>query len=145
MREELTKGSALPRGLSSSGKIYLAPDLPLHDHFKIVIRNASGDLRFFSADENTLLSWPGLSSGHQQQIRWQMENIKKRKEVLEDWGLPNPAIMGIVNVTPDSFSDGGRFLKAENAVDQARKLAHEGAHILDIGGESTRPGAEEVP
>ncbi len=53
-------------------------------------------------------------------------------------------IMGIVNVTPDSFSDGGRFLDPEKAVDHALRLAEEGADILDIGGESTRPGAEPV-
>jgi dihydropteroate synthase len=49
--------------------------------------------------------------------------------------------MGIVNVTPDSFSDGGRFLDAGAAVDHARRLIAEGADVLDIGGESTRPGA----
>jgi dihydropteroate synthase len=52
--------------------------------------------------------------------------------------------MGIVNVTPDSFSDGGLFLNADVAVAHARSLAGQGAHILDIGGESTRPGAEPV-
>jgi dihydropteroate synthase len=53
-------------------------------------------------------------------------------------------VMGIVNVTPDSFSDGGRFLDAAAALAHGRALAAEGADILDIGGESTRPGAEPV-
>ncbi len=53
-------------------------------------------------------------------------------------------IMGIVNVTPDSFSDGGRFATVEAAVAQARRLIDEGAALIDIGGESTRPGAAEV-
>jgi len=52
--------------------------------------------------------------------------------------------MGIVNVTPDSFSDGGLFLDAEAAITHGRELAEQGAEILDVGGESTRPGAEEV-
>jgi dihydropteroate synthase len=52
--------------------------------------------------------------------------------------------MGVVNVTPDSFSDGGRFLEREAAVSHARRLADEGADIIDIGGESTRPGAAPV-
>jgi dihydropteroate synthase len=52
--------------------------------------------------------------------------------------------MGVVNITPDSFSDGGRFFRADAAIAQARKLAEEGAHIVDIGGESTRPGAAAV-
>jgi dihydropteroate synthase len=56
-----------------------------------------------------------------------------------------PRVMGIVNVTPDSFSDGGRFFDPAAALDQARRLIDEGADILDIGGESTRPGATPVP
>jgi dihydropteroate synthase len=55
-----------------------------------------------------------------------------------------PVVMGIVNVTPDSFSDGGLFLEADAAIEHGRRLAEEGADILDIGGESTRPGAEPV-
>ncbi|MFV0490977.1 MAG: dihydropteroate synthase [Pseudorhodobacter sp.] len=55
-----------------------------------------------------------------------------------------PALMGILNVTPDSFSDGGRFLNPEAALIQARGLIADGADILDIGGESTRPGAADV-
>ena len=59
--------------------------------------------------------------------------------------FPRPAlVMGVVNVTPDSFSDGGKFLEADAAVDHALKLVAQGADILDIGGESTRPGAEPV-
>lgn len=58
--------------------------------------------------------------------------------------VPFPCIMGIVNVTPDSFSDGGRFLAPENAVAQGLRLVHEGAAVLDIGGESTRPGSDPV-
>ena len=53
--------------------------------------------------------------------------------------------MGVVNVTPDSFSDGGRFLAADAALEQALTLVREGAAIVDIGGESTRPGSEPVP
>ena len=52
--------------------------------------------------------------------------------------------MGVVNVTPDSFSDGGRFFDTRAAIDHARRLSEEGADILDIGGESTRPGAAPV-
>lgn len=55
-----------------------------------------------------------------------------------------PLIMGILNVTPDSFSDGGKFLRPEDAIAQGRRLIAEGADILDIGGESTRPGATPV-
>lgn len=56
----------------------------------------------------------------------------------------HPLIMGVVNVTPDSFSDGGRFARADKAVEHGLALAGQGAGVLDIGGESTRPGAEPV-
>ena len=55
-----------------------------------------------------------------------------------------PLVMGVVNVTPDSFSDGGRFTDPEVAVSHARRLVAEGADIIDVGGESSRPGAEPV-
>lgn len=58
--------------------------------------------------------------------------------------LARPLIMGIVNVTPDSFSDGGQFLSVQAAIDHGMQLAQQGADILDIGGESTRPGATPV-
>ncbi|MCC7092098.1 MAG: dihydropteroate synthase, partial [Nitrosomonas sp.] len=58
---------------------------------------------------------------------------------------PNrPLIMGIVNITPDSFSDGGRYLSTQDAIQHARNLINEGADILDLGGESTRPGSLSV-
>lgn len=59
--------------------------------------------------------------------------------------LSRPQIMGIVNVTPDSFSDGGQHDSTASALRHAEQLVAEGAHILDIGGESTRPGAPTVP
>ncbi len=58
--------------------------------------------------------------------------------------LDRPRVMGIVNVTPDSFSDGGKHMRVDAAVAHAMRLAEEGADILDIGGESTRPGADDV-
>ncbi|MBR1612183.1 MAG: dihydropteroate synthase [Succinivibrio sp.] len=58
--------------------------------------------------------------------------------------LDTPKIMGILNVTPDSFSDGGNFNKLDNALAHAREMVEDGASIIDIGGESTRPGAAPV-
>jgi dihydropteroate synthase len=58
--------------------------------------------------------------------------------------LPRPSVMGVVNVTPDSFSDGGVFLHPNAAIAEARGMIDEGAAIIDIGGESTRPGSEDV-
>ncbi|MDJ0750358.1 MAG: dihydropteroate synthase [Woeseiaceae bacterium] len=63
---------------------------------------------------------------------------------LGSLSVPAPAVMGILNVTPDSFSDGGRFDRLDTALRHAVRLARDGAAIIDIGGESTRPGAEGV-
>ena len=63
-------------------------------------------------------------------------------------GLPQPGrclVMGILNVTPDSFSDGGRYAETGRAVEQGLRLAEQGADLVDVGGESTRPGAQPVP
>ena len=54
------------------------------------------------------------------------------------------SVMGILNATPDSFSDGGRFASVDAAVERAREMVDEGADLIDVGGESTRPGADEV-
>lgn len=79
------------------------------------------------------------------------ETARRRCEALLSCRLPfagvaldRPRLVGIVNVTPDSFSDGGRFFDAEAAVAHGRALAEAGADVLDVGGESTRPGAEVV-
>ncbi len=63
-----------------------------------------------------------------------------RRELL----LDRPLVMGILNVTPDSFSDGGEFLSIDDALRQAEKMITEGADIIDIGGESTRPGSTHI-
>jgi len=68
-----------------------------------------------------------------------MENVRGKKLSLQ-----KPLIMGILNVTPDSFSDGGKFKSTEEAVEHALKMVQEGADIIDIGGESTGPGSKDV-
>ncbi len=69
--------------------------------------------------------------------------IDQFKRQLHDFSAP-ALIMGVLNVTPDSFSDGGRFYKFEQAVARGLEMEHEGADIIDVGGESTRPGAEPI-
>ncbi len=70
-----------------------------------------------------------------------MMKLQANNKILS---LSQPQIMGILNVTPDSFSDSGRFFQKDNALFQVEKMLNEGATIIDIGGESTRPMAEEV-
>ncbi|RKY40856.1 MAG: dihydropteroate synthase [Candidatus Makaraimicrobium thalassicum] len=75
-------------------------------------------------------------------------SLKVRNNIpLKDYTLPvgeRTCVMGILNVTPDSFSDGGRYLDPSRAVERAKQMAEEGADIIDIGGESSRPGSERV-
>ena len=74
-------------------------------------------------------------------MRERIWKIGKRVFDVSRHGL----IMGVLNVTPDSFSDGGEFLTADKATERGLQMAAEGAHIIDVGGESTHPGTEPVP
>ena len=78
---------------------------------------------------------------------FERDQIRPRNLLERLLALGRPIVMGVLNVTPDSFSDGGRFFDATTALDQARRMVAEGADILDIGAESTRPygGALAVP
>lgn len=83
------------------------------------------------------------------QLSQQLKNILSQKpaelhlrNTIFDWS--RPYIMGILNVTPDSFSDGGKFYTLENAINHYKKLIEDGADIIDIGGESTRPYSEKI-
>ena len=85
-----------------------------------------------------------LSSKLKNKVNNDLKNIKKRKS-FKKLNLSNtPILMGIVNLTPDSFSDGGKYNKKNLAVNHVNNLLSSGAKILDIGGESTRPGANDI-
>src|SRR5271165_185356 len=91
----------------------------------------------------TRLSPAALSEGGSASAP-RVEIGERRDAFLELIGV-KPVIMGILNVTPDSFSDGGRFQSLDLALAQARKLVAGGADIIDVGAESTRPGHTPVP
>src|SRR5687768_219198 len=73
-----------------------------------------------------------------------IEGLTRPRPHWAGFDLKRPLIMGVVNVTPDSFSDGGDFVEASQAIDHARAMLAAGADIVDVGGESTRPGAQPV-
>jgi dihydropteroate synthase len=75
----------------------------------------------------------------------ELERLSTPRSSLAGVDLSRPVMMGILNVTPDSFSDGGQYLDPAKAVEQGKEMAAAGAQIIDIGGESTRPGAAFVP
>jgi len=68
--------------------------------------------------------------------------VSARESFEKRW--PRPSVMGVLNVTPDSFSDGGRFVEPVAALEHARRLVGDGAALVDVGGESTRPGAAPI-
>ena len=70
--------------------------------------------------------------------------IAKRKNFLKNVNFSEPTIMGILNLTPDSFSDGGKFNKKDKSLKQISKMINSGAKIIDVGGESTRPGSKSI-
>ncbi len=86
-----------------------------------------------SFDDDLALQWAALT-GTRQPLQLGDRTVR----------LDQPQVMGILNVTPDSFSDGGQFAEAETAIEGGVQMASQGAAILDVGGESTRPGAQQV-
>lgn len=74
---------------------------------------------------------------------WGLKRVLPLAGTMWQWDK-GTSVMGILNVTPDSFSDGGQFVNVENAIEQAHKMASEGAEFIDVGGQSTRPGADRL-
>lgn len=103
-----------------------------------VIEGAPGDAT------RSLVPYTQGASSRDNAISGVLERITAPRSDLADLSLRKPRIMGVVNVTPDSFSDGGLFDTEEAAIAHGARLAKEGADILDIGGESTRPGSNPV-
>jgi len=77
-------------------------------------------------------------------INEQIKNITSKRQKIGKIHLDRPVLMGILNVTPDSFFDGGKYLSITKAIDQTKILIKEGADIIDLGGESTRPGSKQI-
>ncbi len=80
-----------------------------------------------------------------QQVRLDLKKIKSKKKNFSNFNFQKiPNIMGVLNLTPDSFSDGGKYNSKKKGIDHALKLYQSGVKIIDVGGESTRPGSKEV-
>jgi dihydropteroate synthase len=103
---------------------------------EVIIRHQDGRIARASGPLVEIAGWEPAA-------RW-LDTLSRPRQPFAGLALDKPVIMGIVNVTPDSFSDGGDFLDHANAIAQGTALLDAGADILDIGGESTRPGADPV-
>ena len=78
------------------------------------------------------------------EIQSDLDKITFKRNNILNLDLKNPILMGVLNVTPDSFSDGGKYNNTFRALDHVKDMIDFGAHIIDVGGESTRPGAKSV-
>lgn len=114
-------------------------------------RLAGGHIRFSHVEvierqggKTQVLSFDDASSSAEPTIQSALDALQVERAPIMGMDLKTPKIMGIVNVTPDSFSDGGEFFSHDDAIAQAKKAVADGADILDIGGESTRPGSDPV-
>ena len=85
-----------------------------------------------------------LSKQYQKQVQLDLKQIQKKRTSIGKLNMDQPILMGVLNVTPDSFSDGGKFNKLNKALQHAKQMIQDGAHIIDVGGESTRPGAKLI-
>jgi len=103
---------------------------------EVILRHSDGRIDRASGPLAEVADWAPAAS-------W-LDALSRRREPFAGLKMDRPAIMGVVNVTPDSFSDGGDFLDHANAIAQGTTLMDAGAAILDVGGESTRPGADPV-
>ncbi len=138
----VTPTPALPRGLV----------FPPYEHSVLLTRResvwrlwlrAGGHFQCFDGDAEAFHSWAlGESADLAAHIARQLSRSSPRQ--FAGLALDRPRLMGILNVTPNSFSDGGRYLATDAAIRHGLYLAEQGADIIDVGGESTRPGAAPV-
>ncbi len=94
---------------------------------------------------STWHSFRDLAASREDAIAERLKQIEIPRDTVAGISMTAPVLMGVVNVTPDSFSDGGQAFDTGDGIAQGRRLAAAGAQILDVGGESTRPGSDPVP
>ena len=164
-RLTVTRSPAPPRGFGDSERAYLLPTALLRGESArralaggAALPLAGGPVAFAACE--VVVRAPGAARASWLEVpalkRWRdsladpapldqlLERLCAPRPPFAAIPLDRPRLMGVVNVTPDSFSDGGRFRDAERAIARGRALADVGADIVDVGGESTRPGAEPI-
>jgi dihydropteroate synthase len=111
---------------------------------EVLARTASGEIVAALGSTADVLRWAKSCTGMPTRVDTLLDRISARRAAWAGFSLDRPLVMGIVNVTPDSFSDGGDFADAQAAIAQGRAMLASGLDIIDIGGESTRPKATPV-
>ena len=146
MRKYYTRACNFYHGPQTQNLIKKKLALPLcgnkslaFDHIEILSRNKKSKFIHIK-DINTLQK--KIKNIVQKDIK---KIISKRQNLTKNLKISEPLIMGILNLTPDSFSDGGLFNKSHKAFSHIQKMIDKGASIIDVGGESTRPGSKDIP
>jgi dihydropteroate synthase len=141
----LLSGPAAAAALAENRALPLAGGDTAFTLLELLGRTASGEVVAALGGVAEMQRWAaGRGGATAARVERQLERLVAPRAPWAGLALDRPLIMGIVNATPDSFSDGGEFLAPERAIAHGRALAAAGADILDVGGESTRPGAAPV-
>jgi dihydropteroate synthase len=136
----LLSGRAASAGLER-GALPLAGGPLAMTACEVLVRGAEGPATAVVARVDELATWAPRAGA----VGAQVARLLEQLAAARPYAASGPRLMGVVNVTPDSFSDGGEFLDAASALARCEALLADGAQVLDIGGESTRPGALPVP
>lgn len=140
----LIEGEAAEAAIAADLAVRLAGVARAFSLADLYLRKADGRVVAIAATPAQLRDW-AAAEGLTEKIESWLARLSMPRPDFAGLAMDRPQVMGVVNVTPDSFSDGGDFLDSGEATGQARALAGAGAAILDIGGESTRPGSLDVP
>ena len=128
--------------LGNNSKLRLGGSNLYFEHFKVFVRKNSKTLTCDIPYKN-LLDW-AKNNNRISEIEEKIHLILSKRDSLHGVSFSSPSVMGVVNVTPDSFFDGGEYYLHKNAIIHGEILAKQGASIIDIGGQSTRPGSESI-
>jgi len=154
-RLPITGLDTLPANLSADASIYVKPlsrspcseptSAGMDAQVEVLVRGAT-NVASIVCTWDVLKAWSaGLSDAQAQSVTRQIDRMDRPYSAVAGLDMNRCHVMGIINATPDSFSDGGKALAREDALAQGRAMVSAGATLLDVGGESTRPGALPVP
>ncbi len=143
MNKYYTRACNFYFGSVSKRNIKNNKSIPLHGNTKI----SFDKIEIIDRKKNKIINIKDirkLSAKLKKKVNKDLKNIKKKK-IFKQINLTDiPILMGVINLTPDSFSDGGKYNKKNLALNRVNNLLSDGAKIIDVGGESTRPGAKDI-
>ena len=148
MRKYYTRACNFYHGRVAEKLVRSKKALPLNGNKRLAFDNIEIFIRDKRKIKSTLIHFKNinkLSKNVKKIINKDLKKIiSKRKNFLKYVNFSTPSIMGVLNLTPDSFSDGGKFNKKNKGIIHAFNLYQNGASVVDVGGESTRPGSKKV-